>query len=274
VFTRLVSLLAVFCLPHTILAQTIFPKTCQNGAEFPFGSIAVEHPIDSSCASPSGKPETNPSKLQNIVKNNFCATAQTPERYTPAMLIALQKDTVARHVSFGYKKEPKSRAILHELGEGTLVRMKAVFVEAHFADLGSGESVNCGLPSAGENDIHIALGPASGTQECASVTAEISPHYRPTSWNEIGNFATDPKIASRLRDQTYRITGQLFFDGSHKTCPCSVTKCGGNPRRASLWEIHPVYKIEVCKAGTPCDDSKDSDWVAFDAWWNSPTPGS
>jgi hypothetical protein len=275
VFTRFVSLLAALLLPQAVLAQATFPKTCPNGADLPFAPIAVTHPIDSSCAAPEGQPSSPASKLQNVVKNNFCATGQTPpERYTPAMLVALQKDTAARHVSSGRGHEPKRRTVLHELGEGTLVRMKAFLVEAHFADLGGGESVNCQLPSADENDVHIALGPAAGTQECASVTAEISPHYRPASWNEIGNFKTDAKVASRLQAQPYRITGQLFFDGSHKTCPCSAAKCGGNPRRASLWEIHPVYKIEVCKSGAPCDDANDSDWLAFDAWWSSPAPGS
>jgi hypothetical protein len=33
-----------------------------------------------------------------------------------------------------------------------------------------------------------------------------------------------------------------------------------------------TFNIEVCKAGTPCDENNDSDWLAFDTWWKSLTP--
>jgi hypothetical protein len=140
--------------------------------------------------------------------------------------------------------------------------------------------VNCYQPNNEDNDIHIALGASSDTQECESVSAEISPHYRPTAWSDIGNFETkkgnlyvpNPTIASRLQAPTYRITGQLFFDASHTPCTCDVTKCGGNPRRATNWEIHPVYKIEVCKAGAACVENNDEDWVPFDTWWQHLSP--
>jgi hypothetical protein len=39
-----------------------------------------------------------------------------------------------------------------------------------------------------------------------------------------------------------------------------------------VWEIHPIYSIEVCKSGTACDENTDSDWLAFDAWWKSLVP--
>jgi hypothetical protein len=160
--------------------------------------------------------------------------------------------------------------------------MKAYLLEAHHADLGtgpnSGESVNCNNGAPSFNDIHIALGSLPSTQECASVTAEISPHYRPATWDEIGNFevysggkyTVDPGTASRLQAHPYRITGQLFFDASHKPCPCGSLKC--EPLRSSVWEIHPVYRVEVCKAGTSCDETNDSDWLEFEAWWKSLAP--
>ena len=103
-----------------------------------------------------------------------------------------------------------------------------------------------------ENDIHIAFGSHADSQECEGVSAEIIPHYRPASWNEIGHFETyssktkkytpNPAMASRLQAHVYRITGQLFFDASHRACPCGTT-C--SPKRSSEWEIHPVYGIEV-----------------------------
>ena len=48
--------------------------------------------------------------------------------------------------------------------------------------------------------------------------------------------------------------GQLFFDGSH--VPCTKDgKAGFNPardnakdfERLALWEIHPIYAIDLCK---------------------------
>src|SRR5215472_15215595 len=116
-----------------------------------------------------------------------------------------------------------------------------------------------------------------------SVTAEISPHSRPDSWNEIGHYekfnsgtrmyVVDQAMATRLKSHSYRITGQLFLDTSHKVCACG-TNCSGDPSRTSDWEIHPVTNIEVCKAdvgsdAVNCDVNKDADWTSFDSWWKS-----
>ena len=259
------------------LAQT-FPDRCANQAPLPFAAIELKHPVDQTCAL-KGKTTSPPrSQLQNSVKNNFCGLPanQPPQTFTPQMLIDLQRNN---HIPSGQGKEPTDRAQLRSLGEGKVIRLKAYLIEAHHADLGNGESVNCDRPKEEDNDVHMALGAQPSTQECDSISAEISPHYRPASWNEIGHFekwnpATkrydpNPTIASRLQAHPYRITGQLFFDASHAPCPCG-TAC--NPIRASVWEIHPIYNIEVCKAGTSCDENTDADWIAFDTWWKSLAP--
>ena len=258
----------------TSFAQSSFPDHCTDGSPLPFASIEVKQLIDSSCG-PTGSPSAPAnSKLQNTLKNNFCAgSGKTPETFTPQMLIDLQSKTT---ISSGAGKEPSDRQPLQNLGEGKLVRMKAFLVEAHHANLGTGESVNCNGGSEVQNDIHMALGATASTKECGTVTAEIIPHYRPASWNEIGHFerfnattkkyTPDPVMVSRLQAHPYRITGQLFFDASHIVCPCGTT-C--TPARSSLWEIHPVYAIEVCKAGAACDENTDADWLPFDTWWNS-----
>lgn len=259
-------------------AQTSFPDHCPNNAPLPFAAIEVKHPVDNTCGL-KGKPSSPaPTQLQNSVKNNFCVTPahNTPETFTPQMLIDLQRNN---HIPSGHGLEPADRAQVRALGEGKVIRLKAYLIEAHHADVGSGESVNCNGKTEEDNDIHIALGAQPATQECASITAEISPHYRPATWNEIGHFekwnpATrkydpNPAIASRLQAHPYRFTGQLFFDSSHTPCPCG-TNC--NPIRASVWEIHPVYNIEVCKTGAACNENTDADWLAFDTWWKGLTP--
>jgi hypothetical protein len=261
------------------LAQTAFPDHCTSGTPLPFAAIQKKQPIDQSCAIKGRTTSPPNSQTQNQVKNNFCSSATAPEAFTPQMLVSLQQKT---KVPSGYQKEPSDRKALEALGEGKVVRMKAYLLEAHHADLGTGptagESVNCNNGTPPFNDVHIALGPQSATKECDSVTAEISPHYRPATWDAIGNFevfsggkyVVNPGMAARLQAHPYRITGQLFFDASHQPCPCGSIKC--EPLRSSVWEIHPVYQIEVCKAGTPCDEANDADWLAFDTWWKSLAP--
>jgi hypothetical protein len=256
-------------------AQSAFPDRCPGNQPLPFAGIQVRHPIDGSCGMQGGASSPDATRLQNSVKNNFCGVAPDgkPETFTPQMLIELQKNT---HAATGSGKEPADRKELQRLGEGKVIRMKASLIEAHFADLGAGERVNCNQPKEEDNDIHIAFGDRPDAPECESVTGEISPHFRPDSWSQIGNFQKldgttkrnvhNPGVAARLQAQPLRITGQLFFDSSHSPCPCG-TQC--NPVRASDWEIHPIYNIEVCKAGSPCDVNADADWIAFDAWWNS-----
>ena len=258
-------------------SSNTFPDTC-NGSPIPYSSIEVKRPIDSTCGI-QGKPTASqPSHLQNEVKNNLCAgtSGDPPQAITVQWLVDLQGRT---NVPSGRGQEPANRSALKDLGEGKLVRIKAYMNEAHFADLGGGETVNCNGATPELNDIHIALVAKPDGQECESVSAEILPHYRPDSWNQIGNdetfdsstkhYTTNPAVDSRLKAHPYRITGQLFFDASHEVCPCDK-QC--SPIRASLWEIHPVYQIEVCKAATSCDENSDSDWLAFDQWWNSLTP--
>ena len=183
-------------------------------------------------------------------------------------------DTLKRqgrfHYSNGSPPPPAERARLRNLstvdaagrairiGEGTVVSIEAVVFDAKHDDtrcLGfGGEGVNCKNDTTAWNDIHIALVEnASITDECTSVTAEIIPHFRPAVWDRFdSNPATSPAVHGLpVHGLQVRLTGQLFFDGSHVPRPCQ------GPRRRSSWEIHPVYKIEV----------KDGNrFISFDEW--------
>lgn len=166
------------------------------------------------------------------------------------------------------------------LGEGTLVRLEGfVFKAQHsntFVFSGKGESVNCNKTSLASNDIHIALSRTkAGTQtmgessECETVTAEINPHHRSEIYNR---FDTNPadflngKLQKKgqdklkgqplpLQGERVRVTGQLFFDGSHSPCRNGH---GGPPRR-SIWEIHPAFSIEVF-------DATQNRFIPFAEW--------
>src|SRR5262245_52064444 len=92
---------------------------------------------------------------------------------------------------------------------------------------------------------------------CDTVTAEVSPHFRPESWT--------PTILNQVNERPVRITGQLFFDGNHK--PCVENKVA-SPARSSVWEIHPIYGIDVCVNSSlrSCKAGKESVWIPLYPW--------
>jgi hypothetical protein len=146
---------------------------------------------------------------------------------------------------------------LQKLGEGTLVTLKAFVL---FAKQEGPESNNCGASVPDQplfHDIHINLvSSTSITNQCSGVVVELSPHHRPDSW-------THENVERVSKQQLMvRVTGQLYFDSSHVPCVGGKSPGGGQPLRVSLWEIHPVYKFEVCTAG--CDG--EGTWLPLDQW--------
>ena len=256
-----------------------FKPTCT----LPFNSKPTPHPIDSACP-PAGDAKTNGGKLQNPVKNNLCATG-TPIEISLKILENLHKAVVAaKKFTFGNDgllSANKTRDALKSLtikdatgksltlGEGNVVTLDAFVLEAKHDDVPllnssfKGEGVNCHDKTVLGNDIHIALVESAAqvakfkkgdkTVECTSVTAEIIPHFRPDTWHRFDSHPKTSPAVNGLPVQglEVRLTGQLFFDGSHNPAGCTA------PRRRSSWEIHPVYTIEVK------DGSK---FISFDEW--------
>jgi len=232
----------------------------QISCTLPFDQIKVQHPIDDSCtADGNGKPDT-PQAAQNDAKNNFCASGP-PVNVTFDVLRQLQQEAATK-VTFGSdSKLPTDRSLLKGLpspvgtiGEGTVVRLAAFVIDAHYSNVGAGESVNCKRPDRESNDIHIVLGENSNKDdECSSATAEMSPHFRPATWV--------PESLNQNNEHLFRFTGQLFFDASH--VPCTGGQ-GPNPKRSSLWEIHPVYAVDICMdPANGCTVGSDLGWVSL-----------
>jgi hypothetical protein len=141
-----------------------------------------------------------------------------------------------------------------------------------YSNTSSGESVNCGIHGAEANDIHLALAKTkTEPDECNSFTAEITPHFRPAEWVVLSTLhkTTTKTAAERIAawdlDRPLRITGQMMMDGSHKPCTPGHPQ---SPKRISVWEIHPVYAVDVCKKKSisSCRAGVVSDWVALDVW--------
>jgi hypothetical protein len=259
------------------------PKQLPNLGTFtlqcdPFAGLAEHQPIDDHCG-PDGSGSAN-SVAQNRAKNNLCAQGPATVVDT-GVLQLLQADVAALGIAFGTPQTiptPADRPKLQHpdtthgiaIGEGSLVQFVGFLIEAHYSDVQSGESVNCDIPSEATNDIHVALGQALDAPECTSITAEIIPHFRPHAWTMLATL-NGANVASLRQnahlDRPLRLTGQLMFDASH--APCTNGQPASNaPARASSWEVHPVYRIDVCRetALDACVGAKDAVWTPLDQW--------
>ncbi len=215
----------------------------------PFNNIAQHHPIDDSCGPDGNGAANSPQAMQNNAKNNFCASG-APVDVDFDTLHQLQGEA-AKRVTFGSDASlPHDRSPLRSIpttqgniGEGTIARLAAFVHDAHYSNLGKGESVNCKKGDSESNDIHIVLQEDAAEQDdCKSATAEMSPHFRPDLWNPDILNEKDQNVFGDKK-HLFRFTGQLFFDASHSPC---VNGAGRQPKRSSIWEIHPVYNVEIC----------------------------
>ncbi len=275
------GILFLLCLATAAFAQADQPF--QPGCSLPFKDIAEKHTgVDDVCGiegiAPSQNSDANTE--QNRLKNQFCIDTK-PVAIQTTDLVKLQKKVDALD-GFKYGSSnsvPKDRSPLQDLlkvgnksiGEGTLVTVVGYVIDPHYSDVKAGEGVNCKKSGNARNDIHFSVSrtwheidytdkKAKQKELCQLVSGEISPHFRPEPW-EVDHL-------SKLEKIPVRMTGQLFFDASHK--PCTATKMV-NPARAAVWEIHPIYMLEVCKAKTKakCRQKVDSDWMSMDEWVNS-----
>jgi hypothetical protein len=243
------------CLTVSSVAQKKFPDSCTAGTTGHFPASATA--IDSKCGiqgTPSPKqPGDGP---QNETKNNFCTKAAEPTTINAATVEALQGSVEQKQTEMKLKpgEPPSNRGFLKDLGEGDLVVFEGYVFHARQE---CGETVNCGNVVANVNashDIHIALletprktkldgpKPDQDAEECTAFVAEMVPHHRPGVWTACN---VNDVAAAGLK---VRITGQRFFDGSHVPCKNGAPQ-GDNPKRMSLWEIHPIYAFEVCPSG-------------------------
>ena len=257
---RLLLLQVVALGPIPAVAQKF-----QTNCTLPFEQIASSHPIDDACPK-EGSSTTEAQRQQSMSKNNFCASG-TALRLTLSQLVQLQQIVQEKNMVFGRPGSIKDRAVLRKMtmlgdiaiGEGSLVMVVGYLVDAHFSNVLKGENVNCKIGGSENNDISLVLGRTPDADRCSTITAEISPHFRPITWSRI----TEQKITKRVR-----ITGQLFFDDAHRPCAEGHRQA---PARASLWEIHPVYSIEICTATNPddCNPMDDKVWTSLADWHDS-----
>lgn len=240
-------------------SDTGFAQSCAN-PHFPTDTPTAMDAADCGIAG-NGGAET----WQNEAKNNFCATDPAKPITIPEMVQLQSKVQQDQSIPFGKPGQhpltstagpAKDRAPLQTLGEGSQVILMGY---VRIARPEGAESVNCGshVPAdRGYHDIHISIVQNPDDSECSGVVVEMTPHHRPAEWNQSNVQAV------AVAHLPVRVSGQLMFDSSHTPC-VNGTSIQGDPARASLWEIHPIYKFEVCPQGT-C--SSDGDWLPLEAW--------
>lgn len=221
-----------------------FPQPCPHPF-FPSQNATV---ADSSCG-PAGN--GGPDQNQNVAKNNFCAANQqgqpTPLSFPQFKQLQTRVDN-DHSIAFGQQGTATrhagpqvNRARLQQMGEGRLVVVEGIMMIARQE---GGEGVNCKghvTEDDPHHDIHISIvPPGPNVVECDGIVVEMSPHHRLQQW-------TKDNVMAFAQNKRVRVTGQVMFDSSHVPC-VNRQEVGTNPRRMSLWEVHPIYRFEVCTA--------------------------
>lgn len=108
---------------------------------------------------------------------------------------------------------------------------------------GSGESTNCHLLGDTEVDWHMYLTKSPAQQISDAIIVETTPRTRPAHKWRTGMLAPVVDASTRVR-----ISGWLIFDFEH-------TGVIGT-ERATVWEVHPITKIEI---------ENNGQWVDLDS---------
>src|SRR5437879_9167739 len=117
------------------------------------------------------------------------------------------------------------------------------------------ESVNCNLADDGthkNNDFHIPLARKPTDTEYEGVVVEMIPQRRPVVWK----IETIRSLAQQ--QNLVLVRGQLMYDNKHLVNK-NPHADNGQPKRFSLWEVHPVTEFYVCLR-TSCASDDLTQW--------------
>ncbi|MBZ5627989.1 MAG: hypothetical protein LAO06_03895 [Acidobacteriia bacterium] len=147
------------------------------------------------------------------------------------------------------------------VSEGDLVQLDGYLVGTPHPN--TGESVNCNLKGSANNDFHIPFADDPDKTPFQGIVVEMIPQNRPTNWT----IVTLNRVKRGRR--MVRVIGQLFYDNAHRVNADEDAPIGGQPARFSLFEIHPITSVSVCKQS----ESVCTDWETLDEFAQEKTPG-
>ena len=269
-------------IPNPATTASLHGSFLVSRCKAPYNEVPQKGLDIESCGLAGDAKKDSGEEAQNPVKNDLCQSG-TAQVITIADFSELQQAVEASGMTFGRNNVPTDRSPLHslptlssgaQLQESSLVTFVGFLAEEHYMPKSEskpkkgkgGESVNCHTVQHEGADIHLAFATKTGRIKmtnnpnknallCKTISGEMIPHLRPEVWN---NDNLDQVIEL---GRPVRVTGQLFFDASHRPCEGN-TPGGGDPARLTSWEIHPIYTFEVCKFDTlqKCDATKQSSW--------------
>lgn len=175
--------------------------------------------------------------LQDDVNSRFADAHDTKTPFHPTRQALTQRPTSSGTVS-----------------EGDLVQVAAYITAVR----GEGnESVNCAGTDG--TDIHLNVG-AKNSTEWKGIVVEVIPQLgHATGWN----VATLNAIAAAKLQVL--VLGGLTYDNEHLVNDDAANPNGTQPKRISLWEIHPITAFFVCEVVT-CNPANHGEWVTLTAW--------
>ena len=127
---------------------------------------------------------------------------------------------------------------------------------------GGAESVNCGHsepaggdPACTRTDIHLPIVEGVNGHEVQSIVSEPIPQgpnvkmWTPSAFREV-----------KKQGRKLLIRGGLFYDSAH-IVNTDENGAISQPKRFTLWEIHPITAVLVCKRqDNKCDPETATDW--------------
>lgn len=202
--------------------------------------------------------------LLNEMKRGLRMTGTRARLLTFPQLVALQ-ERATELVGQGPALLPAERAKLRPLGEGRLSKVVGFLSNGNRTLEPAGpESVNCRLPDAADNDIHVSISPEAGMDELDGIVVEMTPQAR----QRLAGTWTRARL-KRARSEGRRVmaVGQLFYDNKHQVRkrPDRIERLKNQPKRISLWELHPVTEFYVCtRANNACNPSRTAQWTKLE----------
>ena len=143
-------------------------------------------------------------------------------------------------VPAGVSKKPRAQWSRATLATLERPEKRAVQVVGYLlgVKLEGREATNCGSDAPEERDFHVWLANSPDDDRLDAVVVEVTPRVRAQhpSWS-LTNLRRFVRQQSRVR-----ISGWLMLDEGH---PEQVGKT-----RVTLWEIHPILRIDVWSAGS------------------------
>jgi hypothetical protein len=111
--------------------------------------------------------------------------------------------------------------------------------------VGGIETCNCHARAAGFRDTHIELVPGpDDSGPTRRVIVEVTPRIRAQE-KQAGVVWTTSALKQKIVGQWVKVRGWLLFDQEH-TAEAENTNPGNYKNwRATCWEIHPVFQIQV-----------------------------